>query len=170
MDKTMAQNIELKLKVENFNIVLRLINENNIPFIKVIPQRDVYYKCNSGLLKLRIFDHKGELIYYVRNENTSNRISNYEILNVKPEEAENFFGKLFETETEVVKTRNLYIHKNTRIHLDEVKELGNFIELETVVNEGVETGKKEFDEVVKLLELDISNQIKSSYRNLLLNK
>lgn len=166
----MAQNIELKLKVENFSSILLLIKENNITFQKMIPQRDIYYKCSSGLLKLRIFDGKGELIYYVRNENTSDRISYYEILNVNPVEAEKFFSYLFEIETEVVKKRNLYIHKNTRIHLDEVEKLGNFIELETVVNEGVEAGKKEFAEVVKLLELDPSDQIKSSYRNLLLNK
>jgi predicted adenylyl cyclase CyaB len=69
-----------------------------------------------------------------------------------------------------VKTRKLYIYKNTRIHLDEVKNLGNFLELETVVKGNMKEGKTEFDEIVELLKLDISKQIKSSYRTLLMNK
>jgi predicted adenylyl cyclase CyaB len=35
----------------------------------------------------------------------------------------------------VRKRRHLYLHRRTRIHLDEVEGLGTFVELETVVEE-----------------------------------
>ncbi len=166
----MAQNIELKLKIEDFEPILKIIAEKNIQQIKLIPQRDIYYVHPDGLLKLRIYNDKGELIFYKRDENTKDRVSNYEILNVEPTQAENYFKHIFEIETEVKKKRNLYIYKNTRIHLDEVELLGNFLELETVVKHDMKAGKEEFTEVVEFLKLDLCKQIKSSYRTLLLNK
>ncbi len=71
----------------------------------------------------------------------------------------------------VEKKRILYMYKNTRIHLDEVKNLGFFLELETVVK-GISKSEaiKEFEEVVNFLELDVKKQIKKSYRDLLIEK
>lgn len=166
----MAQNIELKVKIDDFSHILNILENKKVELAKVLNQRDIYYKHPLGLLKLRIFDGTGELIFYQRDESIKDRVSNYHILDVKPEQAENYFQRIFEIETEVVKTRNLYIYKNTRIHLDEVNNLGNYLELETVVKANMEDGKKEFDEVVQLLGLDISQQIKSSYRTLMLNQ
>jgi adenylate cyclase class IV len=49
--------------------------------------------------------------------------------------------------------------------------LGNFLELETVVNNiSQQKAKIEFEEVVKFLELDFEDQIKKSYRDLMLAK
>lgn len=166
----MAQNIEIKINIDGFTDILNILEQEKVELKQVLNQRDIYYNHSKGLLKLRIFDDKGELIFYQRDELTTDRISNYHILNVEPKQAEKFFERIFETETEVVKTRKLYIYKNTRIHLDEVKNLGNFLELETVVKNNIQEGKKEFDEVVELLKLNVSKQIKSSYRTLLMNK
>jgi len=166
----MAQNIELKVEIKDFSDVLNILKGKNVELNKVLNQRDIYYKHPLGLLKLRIYDGKGELIFYQRDEATKDRVSNYHILHVEPKQAEDYFQRIFEIEAEVVKVRKLYIYKNTRIHLDEVNNLGKFLELETVVKDDIEEGKKEFEEVVKLLELDVSSQIKSSYRTLMLNK
>lgn len=166
----MARNIELKIKINGFTDILNIMKQEKVELKQVLNQRDIYYIHPQGLLKLRIFDGKGELIFYQRVESTTDRISNYHILNVEPNQAEEFFSRIFEIETEVVKTRKLFIYKNTRIHLDEVKNLGEFLELETVVKDNMQESKKEFDEVVELLKLDVSKQIKSSYRTLLMNK
>ena len=166
----MAQNIELKLKIPSFDQLLSKFDENEIEFIEVIPQRDIYYVNPNGLLKLRILKDRGELIFYNRDENKKDRVSNYEILDVEPKSAEEFFARIFEIETQVKKKRSLYIYKNTRIHLDEVENLGTYMELETVVNDDIEAGKREFAEVVEILNLDLKEQIKSSYRTLLIQK
>lgn len=166
----MAQNIELKIKLDDFSSATEILHQNNIKLETILRQRDIYYNNKNGLLKLRIYNGTGELIFYQRNEDQKDRVSNYHLLKVDPEYAEDFFSKLFEIEVEVVKERRLYLYNNTRIHLDEVDKLGSFLELETVVNKSLQEGKNEFSEVVQLLKLDLNKQIKSSYRTLLLEK
>jgi len=72
----------------------------------------------------------------------------------------------------------LYIFKNTRIHLDEVyginelqhklKKLGFFLELENVILNG--KAKHEFDKIISLLNLNVEQQIRASYRDLITAK
>ncbi|MDZ7765027.1 MAG: class IV adenylate cyclase [Melioribacteraceae bacterium] len=166
----MSQNIELKIKLETFNDILNILKKYEVQKEAVLKQRDIYYKQKDGLLKLRIYSTNGEVIYYKRDESAKDRVSNYQILNVDPKEAEEFFKYIFETEVEVKKVRFLYLYKNTRIHLDEVEGLGKFLELETVVKGSTEEGIDEFNSVVELLRLDTSKQLKSSYRTILLER
>ncbi len=166
----MPQNIELKIKVDDFSKIFNILQNNGTQISDILYQRDVYFKNSNGLLKLRIFDKKGELIFYQRDEFAKDRVSNYYILELNPNESEDFFRKAFEVEVEVIKKRTLLLYKNTRIHLDEVENLGNYLELETVVKDSTEKGIEEFNSIVDLLELDLSKQIKSSYRNLLMAK
>lgn len=166
----MPQNIELKIKVDDFTKILNILQKNGTQISDILYQRDMYFGNSNGLLKLRIFENNGELIFYQRDESTKDRVSNYHILKLDPNEAEDFFRKAFEVEVEVIKKRTLVLYKNTRIHLDEVENLGKYLELETVVQDSTEQGIDEFNSIVDLLELDLSKQIKSSYRNLLMAK
>ncbi len=167
----MAVNLEIKTKLESFEKILKILNEKKVMHNKEILQKDIYYKVKNGLLKLRKHNDGYELIKYLRNEKDGERWSNYFVLNISGENVENYFDDLFEIETIVEKTRELYIYKNTRIHLDKVNSLGNFLELETVVNNiSQQEAKIEFDEVVKFLKLDFEDQIKKSYRDLMLAK
>ena len=72
----------------------------------------------------------------------------------------------------VNKKRNLLIYKNTRIHLDDVKNLGIFVELETVVNneEKINDFKQEHNFVISSLGLDKLTKISQAYSDLILNK
>src|SRR5260370_33014312 len=70
----------------------------------------------------------------------------------------------------VEKERSLYVYKNTRIHLDTVKTLGTFVELETVIQEpaSVEDVKAEHQYVIAFLGLGPLQPIASSYSDLLI--
>ena len=57
--------------------------------------------------------------------------------------------------------------KITRIHLDEVEGLGNFIELETVFIDSDEDAISRFNELVDILKLDLEKQIKCGYKELI---
>ncbi len=68
----------------------------------------------------------------------------------------------------VRKKRNLWIYKNTRIHLDDVYGLGGFLEIETVVkNIDIKQARKEHSEIISLLNLLEYKKIDKSYGDLI---
>ncbi len=166
----MPQNLELKIKLESFNEIKKRLKKIGADFKATLNQKDIYYGNPKGLLKLRIENNAESLIWYNRNENSENRWSNYSLLKFKNGNAEKFFRQIFEIETVVEKKRFLYMYKNTRIHLDKIKHLGNYLELETLVLRGQKDAKRRFKEMVTLLDLDTKNQIKKSNRDLMLER
>ena len=164
----MPTNLELKIKIESHQKIQKKLAEINADNIGMLHQKDVYYNVPEGLLKLRIENGKESLIFYRRDEKGSNRWSDFDVLKFEKNGGEQFFNKIFTIETVVQKTRELFIYNNTRIHLDEVKALGSYLELETLVLKGKEEAKLRFKNIINVLELDTSKQIRKSYRDLLL--
>jgi adenylate cyclase class 2 len=165
-----GQNLELKIKLESNEKIKTKLENVNVSCSAFLNQKDTYYKWTKGLLKLRQVNGRYELIKYQRDEKSSDRWSNYEILEIKGKNPETYLGDIFSLETIVEKIRMLYIFKNTRIHLDSVKNLGEFLELETVVNGTKKEAQKEFDEVISLLNITKVEPIRCSYRDLVLAK
>jgi len=163
----MPVNLELKIRIDSFESLIKKLKSINAKQDSVLLQKDIYYKTHNGLLKLRIENGLKTLIFYIRDEVSKNRWSDFNLLNIEDDNAEQFLSKLFEVEEVVEKKRKLFWFNNTRIHLDEVKELGNFLELETLVINGNTEAENRFDEIVFLLNLDLSKQIKKSYKNLI---
>ena len=159
----MPRNLELKVKLDSFRNIRAVLRKQKLNFKDLLVQKDIYYKTSKGLLKLRVENSRAQLIKYSRDETGDKRWSDYQIMNIESKNADNFFNDLFEFETVVAKKRELYIYKNTRIHLDKVEKLGVFLELETVVKESEKKAEKEFNEVIKLLELGRYAPIKTSY-------
>jgi predicted adenylyl cyclase CyaB len=166
----LPRNLEIKLQLDSLKNIKQILNKNRIALKEVLIQKDVYYTVEKGLLKLRIENGQSSLIYYLRNENSSKRWSDYEIVNFRNGSIEKFFARFMTTEVAVSKIRELYIYNNTRIHLDKVKGLGSFIELETIVKNGLQDAQKRFNKMINMLELDIDKQIRASYRDLLFKK
>ena len=166
----MPVNLELKIKIDSFDYLIEKLKSINAQQDSILLQRDIYYKIPGGLLKLRIENGTKTLIYYNRDEISENRWSDFNLLKIDDNNAEEFLSKLLVIEEVVEKERKLFWFNNTRIHLDEVKELGSFLELETIVLDGKEDAEKRFNEIVGLLNLDVSKQIKKSYKNLIAEK
>ncbi len=164
----MPTNLELKIKLKSFNKTKKLLDNIKAKFIKTLNQKDVYYKTKTGLLKLRIENSNQSLIKYVRNEKGKDRFSDYFVLNISKGNSEKFFQDIFPIEVVVKKKRLLFMYDNTRIHLDAVKDLGNFLELETLVINGKKDAKKRFNQIMKLLQLNEHEEIRNSYRDLIL--
>ena len=171
----MPTNLELKVKLKSFDKTKEILKNINAEFIHVLIQKDVYYKISGGLLKLRLentkdslLPDKQSLIKYNRDEKGADRFSNYDVLNFSSGKTEEFFNSIFKVEAVVQKTRQLYLFDNTRIHLDEVKGLGKFLELETLVIKGKADAKKRFDFIKKSLMLNNLDEIKKSYRDLII--
>ncbi|MFH2029074.1 MAG: class IV adenylate cyclase [Bacteroidota bacterium] len=166
----MSQNLELKLKLASHKEIRKTLRSIKAEFKGILRQKDIYYKTSGMLLKLRTVNGKHELIKYRRDESGADRWSDYELLFLEGENVETYFNDFFETECIVEKSRELWLYKDTRIHLDDVKYLGLFLELETVVKEDRRKAKELFDVIVSLLSLNLNDQILSSYKLLFLNK
>ncbi len=162
----MPQNLELKVRVKSHRRFLTCLKNNNIPFVSQLNQKDIYFTYDRGLLKLRIENGKYSLIKYKRNE-SGKRWSKYQILNLVGVDPYDYLKDILRTESVVEKKRLLYIYKNTRIHLDKVKRLGYFIELETVLTGNKKEATQEFNFIVELLKLRDEEELRCSYKNLI---
>lgn len=192
----MPLNLELKIKVDSHAKFISTLEKIGAEYKGILIQKDVYYSqrdvripplptsrqaCGTyggylkakdrknGLLKLRIENGSYTLIKYLRDEE-GKRWSDYELLRIEGKDPEKYLSALFDVETIIIKRRKFYLYENTRVHLDVVKGLGKFLELETLLMSNRKDAEKRFKKVVKLLGLDLSKQIHSSYKNLLLGK
>jgi predicted adenylyl cyclase CyaB len=102
---------------------------------EILRQTDVFFPCPQGRLKLRIFDdNHGELIFYERADAPGPRRSNYQIARTAdPHALLEILEHLSGVSGRVEKVRSLYIVGQTRIHIDQVKGLGSFLEIEVVL-------------------------------------
>lgn len=97
-------------------------------------QVDNYFKLADGRLKKRQTEGEPiEWIYYHRPDESRPKLSNYTILS--DEQARLRWGtRSLRPWLNVAKTRELWLVENIRIHLDEVDDLGLFIEFEAIVS------------------------------------
>lgn len=133
-------------------------------------QVDTYFFTKQGRLKLRESSMSGAmLIPYLRCDSTGPKKSSYTLLDAKePALAKTLLSQTLGVETVVEKHRDIYLYENVRIHLDEVRGLGRFLEFEAVYrdetpeSEGREHGK--IKELIKVFEISDGDLIEGSYR------
>ncbi|MCS7230383.1 MAG: class IV adenylate cyclase [Candidatus Kryptonium sp.] len=168
----MPRNLEIKAEITEPDLVEKIAIEIGAKLANDFVQVDTYFEVKDGRLKLREFDlGEAELIFYRRAENNFERWSDYEIVKVNNSEAlKNLLSKALSVKIVVEKRRKVYIYKNARIHVDTVKGLGNFVELEVIYN----GDEKQVEELMKFLinafGLKRERFIKVSYSDLLLQK
>ena len=131
----MPVNTEIKAKVHDMNALRALARDLATCPMEIILQKDVFFKVPHGRLKLRIFsDKSAELIQYERPDTAESKQSHYQIYPISnPQEFRLLMAKSLGETVVVKKRRELYLVGQTRIHLDEVEGLGNFMELEVVL-------------------------------------
>ena len=166
----MPTNLEIKLKLDSFEEKLQLLKKIGAKQTQILNQKDIYYALPKGLLKLRTENENSTLIFYNREEKRKKRWSEFYLLKIDDKNPSSFLKKLFDVEAVVQKKRKLFLFNNTRIHLDDVKGLGKFLELETLVVNDKPDAEKRFKEIIYFLKLDQSKQIRKSYRDLIIEK
>lgn len=164
-------NIELKIGIDDFGQIKKLLRKIGAKEEGLLVQKDIYYYSKNNILKMReINGEEFVLIGYSRSGRKAKRVSDYDLLNLDKEQAKTLKKILkdsFGEKVVVKKKRNLWIYKNTRIHLDTVDSLGKFLELETVVKESINKAKKEYKEANDLLRLGGYKKFEQSYSDLM---
>jgi len=134
----MPSNIEIKARLADFDATRRLVEAICDAPPETLTQRDTFFRCSNGRLKLReLGSGRSELIAYARSDVAGIKQSDYEVTPIADPEATRRVLRAALGETVIVeKTRLLYLVGQTRIHLDRVTGLGAFLELEVVLAPG----------------------------------
>jgi adenylate cyclase class IV len=133
----LPRNVEIKARVEDVAAFERRAAEVADGPATTIEQCDTFLETSRGRLKVREFrDGSGELIHYERRDGAGPETSVYLIARTPEAEAlKGVLARALGVRGTVRKRRRLYVCGQTRIHVDRVEGLGNFMELEVVLNE-----------------------------------
>ncbi len=165
------KNYEIKCRVRNISKLIKLLLSDKSYTYSEESQKDIYFKVKEGRLKLRIINSsEANLIFYKRSDKRKIRTSEYILSRTNDfRQLENILKSQFEKLAVVSKQRNIFIKDNVRIHLDKVKSLGEFLEIE-IIYKDLRAAKKQMDFYIKFLGLNPVEFIKNSYSDLLIKK
>ena len=172
----MPRNVEVKIRLNNHRAAMRAARRICRRPPRIIRQCDTFYDAGKGRLKLREqAPGAPELIHYHRPDRLGAKLSNYRIMRIPDrmrEETRAFLAALFDEDVRVRKTRYLWIHQGTRIHVDKVAGLGWFLELEAVLRsrEGAGSGRRRAEEILNRLGLAGAARLSCAYADLLRKK
>jgi len=131
----MATNIEIKARIQDLEKLKGLVEQLSDGPAVSIPQEDTFFPTPRGRLKLRCLSPEhGELIYYEREDASGPKPSNYLVHTTHdPDSLKAALSAALGVRGVLRKQRWLYLVGQTRVHLDEVEDLGAFLELEVVL-------------------------------------
>lgn len=166
------KNIEIKAKISDWQKLYQLVVALSDAQEEILIQKDIFFPTQNGRLKLRIFrDDYGELIHYQRENTLEAKESNYVIAKTtEPLAMQTALSKALGVVGIVEKKRLLYKTGQTRIHLDQVAGLGNFLELEYVLSprEDIDIAKSLVADLMRYLEITSNDLIANAYIDMLL--
>jgi predicted adenylyl cyclase CyaB len=132
----MKRNVEIKAKVTDLEAVRKVVEGLADSGPMELEQEDTFFACPRGRMKLRRLGGcaQAELIYYERAQTAGPRESRYLVHpTADPEGLQEILAAALGIRGVVRKRRAVYLVGQTRVHLDQVEGLGEFIELEVVL-------------------------------------
>jgi adenylate cyclase len=167
----MARNIEIKARLADIDATLALARPLADGAPELIAQDDTFFNAVKGRLKLRAFaDGRGELIYYERPDHAGPKTSFYVLSpTASPDTLREALTLAHGQIGRVRKLRTLLLAGRTRIHLDRVEGLGDFMELEVVLADGepMQDGVAEAHALMAKLGIGADQLIDVAYLDLL---
>lgn len=130
-------NVEIKAKCSNPDELRSILKEKNADYIGTDHQVDTYFNVPAGRLKLREGSIENNLIYYRRSNTKEPKASDINLVPIdNPEAMKELLSNAFGIWKIVDKKREIYFIDNVKFHLDEVQQLGNFVEIEAIDEDG----------------------------------
>lgn len=134
----MPTNVEIKARVDDLAAIRSRAEALAGSPGEYLTQEDTFFRTSRGRLKLRMLaPARAELIYYERTDAPGPKRSDYRVSPASdPAALRDVLSAALGIRGIVRKRRTLCIVGQTRIHLDEVEGLGDFVELEVVLRPG----------------------------------
>jgi adenylate cyclase, class 2 len=132
------ENVEIKARCPDLAVMVRAAAAAGAVLESTVDQVDTYFNVQTGRLKLRQADGVDQsLIFYRRPDDNSPKVSRYDLVPIAPgQKLHSILEWALGVKRVVRKRRQLWRLDNIRIHLDEVEELGSFVEFEVQVTLG----------------------------------
>ncbi|KAK0047551.1 CYTH domain protein [Biomphalaria pfeifferi] len=169
----MPRNVEIKARVSNLKEMTDKAQVLANDVGTFLQQEDTFFKVPNGRLKLRKFDNEpGVLIQYDRDDQLGPKLSNFNIARVEDVEAmKTVLSAALGVRGTVKKSRQLIIFEQTKIHLDQVEGLGEFIELEVILRDDQteEEGHLIVRDIMKTLGISNDDLLDCAYMDMLSN-
>jgi predicted adenylyl cyclase CyaB len=165
-------NIEIKARCEDLEHAREMLETQQASYIGLDHQIDTYFKVHSGRLKLREGNIERALIHYRRQDQAGPKKSLVKLFEISSDTVLkeilcDSLGKL----VVVDKEREIYFIDNVKFHLDTVKDLGTFVEIEAIDEDG-SIGEEELTRQCRsymdLFHIQPEDLVQSSYSDLLL--
>jgi len=164
---SLMRNIELKARLRDPAAARRVAQSVATEHLGVQLQTDTYFQCCSGRLKLReITGEAAYLVAYARPDREGPKASDYQLVAVPdPAALKAALTATLGVRTVVVKRREIFLHHNVRIHLDEVQGLGAFLEFEAVLGPAVDdaAGMAQVADLSRRFALQPADLLRGSY-------
>ena len=166
--------IEIKAKARNIEKVKSVLSEKQADFKGVDHQVDTYFRVSKGRLKLREGTIENTLIHYHRPNQAGPKKSEVTLYRPQPDAAlKSVLTEALGVLTIVDKKRAIYFINNVKFHIDEVKHLGHFIEIEAIDEEGT-IGEasllEQCERYISLFGIDENDLLKNSYSDMMLGE
>lgn len=166
--------IEIKAKSNKQDRIREILKSKRADFKGIDHQIDTYFSVNYGRLKLREGRIENSLIFYDRENEQGPKQSNVTLFEADPESPiKEILAKALGVLIVVDKHREIYYIDNVKFHIDTVKELGTFVEIEAIDKDNSISKEKLSEQCQSFLDLfQISQEdlISVSYSDLLLQK
>ena len=167
----MSRNVEIKARIVDAEALYARAAALADCGPEEIVQEDVFFSCGNGRLKLRLFaDGSGELIFYRRPNQAGPKESFYiRSPTASPASLCEALSLAYGETGRVRKRRTLFLVGRTRVHLDRVEGLGEFLELEVVLEDGEATGVgvREAHELLEHLGVGTGQPVDDAYVDML---
>jgi adenylate cyclase class 2 len=130
-------NFEFKAQMRDERRVRRALKQLRARYVGLDHQLDTYFNVPAGRLKVREGKIENALIYYRRSNSARPRRSSVELMLLPRRSAlRAILSQVLKPRVVVDKKREIYFVGNVKIHLDRVRGLGRFLEVEAITRTG----------------------------------
>ncbi|XP_055843771.1 uncharacterized protein LOC129910416 [Episyrphus balteatus] len=164
------RNIEIKARVgsdSEFETKVNIAKKLTASEGELLIQKDIFFNSETGRLKLRHTENaKAQLVYYDRPDIAGPKLSKFNKITIdEPEILEKILTASNGARGILKKHRYLFMYKNTRIHMDKVEDLGNFMEFEVCLKpeQTIEEGQAFAEELMKLFGIKEDDLMTGAY-------
>ncbi len=165
-------NFEFKARLKDDKPIRAALQSLRARFLGIDRQVDTYFRVPQGRLKVREGRLENALIFYQRaNASRARRATIEMMLLPRRNSVRAILQSALPVLAVVAKRREIYFVGNVKIHLDRVRGLGRFVEVEAITRRGdLKKIRAQARKFQKLFRIALGDIVPQSYSDLMLEK